>query len=106
MDPVLMFIIALSLPVIFAALLFGPIYGGVCVALYFVFGDEAWTHIYEPFYMIDLYDRLYQYWLTYHEMLGWRDFMLPVFGPLVVGTLLGMYWCRLFVRYIKNIWHI
>lgn len=106
MDPVLMFIVALSLPLLFALLLLGPLYAGLCASLYMVHGDKILPYLYDPPYMIDMFDLLYRHWRTYHEQLGWMDFVLPAFGPSVMGALLGLYWCSLFVRYIKNIWHI
>ncbi len=102
----MMFLLALMLPVLFCMLLLGPAYAGVCVALYFYYGEEMQDHFYDPAYMIDLYGVVYYYWEENHAMLNFADFVLPVFGPFVVGVLLGMYWCFLFVRYVKNIFHI
>lgn len=106
MDPVLMFILALSLPLMFALLLVGPIYGGMCVALYLFYGQSVKEYFYDPGSIIDLYGTVYNYWQINHELLGFKDFLLPVFGPFALGVLLGGYWCYLFVKYIKNIFHM
>lgn len=106
MHPFLIFILALGLPVMFFLLLLGPFYAGICAALYVYYGEQIQEYFYDPAYMIDLYGAVYNYWQQNKALLGFTDFILPVFGPLLVGVLLGLFWCHLFIRYIKSIFHI
>lgn len=106
MDPILMIIIALALPGFFCLLLFAPAYGGLCAAMYLFYGAQVKPFFYDPLYMIELYDTVYNYWLVNRDLLSFMDFLLPVFGPFMVGSLLGLYWCLLFIKYVKNIFRI
>ncbi len=106
MDPIFMFVIALGLPGFFFLLLMGPAYGGLCASMYLFYGEKIKPFFYDPPFMFDLYETVYNYWRTNHELLGWMDFIMPVFGPFFIGCLLGVYWCYLFIKYVKSMFRI
>lgn len=106
MHPFVIFMLALGLPALFFLLLIGPVYGGICAALYVYYGETVQEYFYDPSYMIDLYGAVYAYWQQNAALLGFNAFVLPVFGPPLAGALLGLFWCYLFIRYVRNIFRV
>ncbi len=103
MHPLLIVAIAIFLPLAMALLLVGPLYAGLCVGLWLLYGAEAAAYLRDPSYVIGAYDGLFRYWSAHREAVDFMAFTLPVFGPPLLGAALGILCFFLLVRYIRNI---
>ncbi len=103
MNPGMLTFLAVMLPVLLLLLLFGPIYAGMCAGLYFYYGPESMPYFYNPLQVVEVYSTLYDYWQANKAALTFRDFLLPAFGPLLGGVMIGFFLLWWFIRYIRNI---
>ncbi len=106
MHPFLILGLLIGVPLLFILVMFGPVYAGICGAAYFYYGPEMQAYFYHPAYMIELYESMVDVWQTSEVPLGFSDFILPVFGPLLAGCLVGCWLFYLLIRYIRNIFHV
>jgi hypothetical protein len=107
MNPALMFIVAITLPTLFLALLIGPIYLGMCGSVYIYYDMKDWKeYIYNPDYVIGIHQGLYQYWEAHKSQLGIMDFIVPAWGPVALGVLGSCWLLYRFGKYLSNIFKI
>jgi hypothetical protein len=106
MHPALMLTLALSLPAVMMVLLCGPIYAGAYGGLVLLYGNEISTLALQVNYQLDTYEALWAYYLQHQTQVSFVDFLLPAFGPLVVGVLSGVVFFVMFIRYLKNVFSL
>jgi len=69
-----------------AAMFVVPIYIGVATAFVMYYGQEYIGAVYNPPYLFEQYNALFQYWLQYYDRVP-QDFTLHLIGPPVGGFL-------------------
>ena len=102
MNPPLIIAIVIMLPLVFFTILCGPVYAGICGGLYFYYGSEIMEYATNVSYMLDAYRGLYLFWAEGGEV-GFSDFLLPVFGPLVAGIFIAFGLFYMMACYIRSI---
>ncbi len=95
--------LAISLPLLFLLVIISPVYIGLCTALVWYYGSDMLDYIYDPSYMVSVYEGLYAYWGENGETLNFMDFELVVFGPMLAGILLSLLLFYVLIKYIHNI---
>lgn len=103
MHPMLMFSIALLIPIVIVAMVFLPAYISVLIALYVQYGEQALQYKYQFFTTIKLYRQLYEYWTANSAQLDLVEFTLPTIGIPAIGLLLSLYGTYRLVKYIREI---
>lgn len=103
MNPMLMFAIALLIPIVIIVMVFLPAYTSLVLALYIQYGEQSLQYKFEFFTTIKLYRRLYEYWETNSAQLDLVEFTLPTIGIPALGILLSLYGTYRLVKYIREI---
>lgn len=103
MNPVLILLLALILPVVMMILLAGPVYAGGYAGLILLYGEEVSKTALQLDFMIDTYEGLFTYWQANQASVGVVEFVLPAFGPIVVGAVSGIVFFVMFIRYLRNV---
>ncbi len=103
MSPGIIILMAVFMPIVLLLLLLTPIYIGMIVGLYIQYGDTVLEYIANPAYVINVFESLYSYWQTNQDKLDLFSFTLPVFGPFVLGVLLGLGMFFYFIRYLRRL---
>lgn len=106
MHPALIVFLSVFMPFFFIFLLVGPVYGGAYAGAYLYYGQEVARDALYPDYLYQMYSALWDYWMQHFGAVSWLHFVLPAFGPLVLGFLssIGLMW--LFVKYIRGIFTV
>lgn len=103
MHPMLMFVIALLIPVVIVAMVFLPVHLGFLAALYAQYGESALQYKYQFFNTLKLYRQLYEYWSAHGDQLDFVSFTLPTLGLPALGILVSLYGTYRIVKYIRDI---
>jgi hypothetical protein len=103
MNPALILVLALILPIVMMILLAGPVYAGGYAGLILLYGDEISKTALQPDFMIDTYEGLFKYWQVNQASVGFVEFVLPAFGPIAVGIGSGIVFFVMFIRYLRNV---
>lgn len=106
MHPGLIVFLAIFMPFIFALLLLGPVYAGGYAGIYFFYGADVAEAALYPDYLYETYAGLWQYWMQHKEAVSYIKFVLPAFGPLVLGFIGSFVIMGLFVKYIRGIFTV
>ena len=107
MNPVLLLMMIIIMPVMFFSIMFGPLYLGMCGSLYFFYNmKDIQAYLYNPHYVIGMQQSLYQYWEKNSASLTLIDFIIPVWGPVLLGFLLSTYLTQRFINYLRNIFKV
>lgn len=99
MNPLALLISAIMTPLLLIALLFGPIYIGIVGAAWIIYDKGAnvhplATHLFDPFYMVDVYSQLLTYWFANMKTLSILTYALPVIALPLSCTLIGIWLAR------------
>ena len=103
MHPLLMFAIALLIPLVIVTMVFLPIHLGFLSALYVQYGEQALQYKYQFFNTIKLWRQLYEYWSVNSAQLDLVDFTLPTLGLPALGVLISLYGTYRIIKYIRDI---
>jgi hypothetical protein len=107
MNPVLLILMVFIMPTVFFAVMFGPLYLGMCGSLYFFYHmQDIQAYLYRPNFVLGMQQSLYQYWVKNSAALSFTDFIIPVWGPVLLGLLLSIYMTKRFIDYLKNIFRV
>jgi hypothetical protein len=103
MNGLQLFMLVLVVPTMFFATIFGPLYLGMCGSLYFFYHlTDISSYVLKPNYVLALHQSLYQYYIKNSAVLTFNDFMVPVWGPILLGFLLSLFCTYRFIQFLKN----
>lgn len=110
MPPFLFFILAIITPFGFVLTLFVPIYVSIFGAAYltYKFGPQGISlaeKFSDVFYIINVYDKLFQYWRFHMFEVSFFTYSLPVVGLPFVGFFFALWLTRRFIRKVGDIFH-
>lgn len=103
MNPLLMFLLAITLPLVITTILLAPTYLGMLAALYFKYGNQVMPIAFDFSTAIDTYMKLFDYWWVHSDSLSFQEYALPIVGPLVIGVLITAFAMWKFAVYVTNI---
>lgn len=104
MNPLIMIVLALFLPLFFFALLFGPFYLGMCSSLYFYYDMSNFSeYLFEMDYVMGIHQGFWEFLFDPESSVSFTGFILPVYLPVLIGTALSLYLTYKMVSYIRNI---
>ena len=103
MHPLLMFAIALAIPIVVVIMVFLPLHLGFLGALYAQYGEQALLYKYQFFNALELYGQLFDYWSAHRAQLDFVSFTLPTLGIPALGVLVSLYGTYRIVKYIRDI---
>jgi hypothetical protein len=108
--PVL-FLLAILTPLLLASALLIPIYGGVLGAAYVMYLPEKGahpleTHLFDVFYISDIYGKLLDYWLGNMHTLSITEYALPIVGLPVLGVVVALWLSWKIARRLLNTFHL
>ncbi|MBY0354942.1 MAG: hypothetical protein K2Q12_04340 [Rickettsiales bacterium] len=103
MSPWKMMAIAILLPLGMMILLIAPLYAGAYGGLMALYGEDVSDSAIHPDYQLATYEALFQFWQTHSAQVGFFDFILPAFGPLLLGVVLGIAFFVMFLRYVRRV---
>jgi len=111
MRPILLFPIAILTPFLLTVVLLLPLYAGVLGAAYIIYLPESGphplaAHLTDAFYIIDVYGKLFDYWMQNSATAGFVAYTLPVLGLPLLGILIALYATYRFVRSMLNIFRL
>ncbi len=102
--PVLFFLVVM--PLTAGLMLIGPFYAGMCVGMLLIYGDTAAAQFYDPSYVVEGYKGLWAYLGEYKEALDLTGFLLPAFGPPLLGAGFGFFLFYLLASYVRSIFRV
>lgn len=112
MHPFLLLMLALLTPFALALVLLGPVYAGVLGAVYFIYlpASDAphplAAQLNDVFYIIDVYQNLFAYWLQHLTDVALFGYTLPLLGLPLFGFGMAFYATRKLVRKLMDIFHL
>lgn len=106
MNPMLLFFLSLLIPTLLGAILVLPTYGAILLSLYLKYGGAILEHQFQFFYVMESYGQLVTFWSNNIGSLGIIEFILPVFGPPLVGIVLTVFLAYKFVSYVVNLFRL
>lgn len=112
MHPALMFFIALIVPAFLFVLLVGPFYVGLCAALYFYFNgvtvDDVMEYAFNIDYVTGIHEGFYNSLMEQvsEGTINWSEFVLPIYGPTILGALISLWGTYKFISYLRNVFRL
>ena len=106
MHPLLLILIALSLPIIILFLMFLPLYVSIFSALYVQYGDQILPLKFSVFKILAAYQAMFDYWQQNQDKLDFIDYTLPTIGLPLLGGISTLYITYKFVQYVRNIFRL
>ena len=103
MNPFIILLIALLIPVVVVAAVFLPFYISVVVAVYMQYGDAILPHKYNVSTIFDIYGKLFEHWQKNSDLVDLWDFTAPTLGIPAIGILLSLYGTYRLVKYVRDI---
>ena len=103
MHPLLLFFLAIALPVTITLILVTPLYLGVFVALYLQYAEKVWPIFFDFGRVLDSYGKLYDFHTQNAAAMHFTEHTLPIFGPPIAGLLLTIVLIYMFGKYVANI---
>ena len=105
-----LFLLALFVPLLLAAVLLLPPYLGMFGATYLVYAPvEGVSPIADKllnvFYIIDAYERLLSHWLSHMGSVGFIDYTLPVVGLPLLCTIGSLWLTRFLSRKFLDVFY-
>ena len=110
MNPFLLFLLAIFSPLVLSITLLVPLYGGITSASYIIYDQGAATHpleghLLEIFYMVDVYARLFNYWLGHMSVVSFTHYTAPILGLLLVGLGMSIWLTAKATKIIMHLFH-
>jgi hypothetical protein len=111
MHPLLFLLLAILTPFALCAVLFLPPYLGMLGASYIVYDTGVTphplaSHLYDVFYIIDVYSKLFSYAKANLSSIDLLHYALPVAVLPLAGVLIALWGARKFIRKMTDIFHI
>ncbi len=103
MHPLLMFGIALLIPVVIIITVFLPVHIGLFSALYVQYGDAMLQYKFSFFKVISSYVQLYEYWSANSAQLDFWSFTAPTLGLPALGGFVSLYGTYRLIKYVRDI---
>ncbi len=112
MHPFVMVLVAVFVPLFLFALLVGPFYVGLCAAIYFYFNgvtiDDVMQYAFDIDYVMGIHEGFYNSLMEQMDAgaINWEAFVLPIYGPTILGALLSIYAIYKFISYLRNVFRL
>jgi len=112
MNPVIMVLIALFVPLFLFSFLVGPFYIGLCAAIYFYYNgvtfDDVMEYAFNIDYVTGIHDGFYNNLMEQFSAgtVDWTGYVLPIYGPTILGALLSIYFTYKFISYLRNVFRL
>lgn len=111
MRPALLFPIAIFTPFLLTAVLSLPVYAGICGAAYVIYMPASGAHpladkLPDVFYMIDVYLKLFDYWMKNPTTLDVVHYTLPIMGLPLLGVLVALYLAYRLISGLLNLFRL
>jgi hypothetical protein len=91
------------LPATLFLVIVGPLYIGICGSLYFFYNmKDISSYIYRPQYVLGMQESLYKYWLANKASLTIADFIVPVYGPVLLGIIVSLFMVYRLIQFVRN----
>lgn len=108
--PVL-FLLAITTPLLLAASLVLPIYASMLGAVYTIYMPASGPHpldarLLDIFYIADAYRQLFTYWWGNMDGLSFVDYGLPILGMPIFGVALALWLSWKLGRKLLNVFHL
>lgn len=103
MSPNLFFLLAVLIPLFLPLLFVGPLYLGLVAGVYLNYGDPILENAFNVGYILTVFEGLYDYYSANADKVSFLDFTLPIFGPPIIGLLIGTGLLIYFIRYLRNL---
>lgn len=108
MNPMLLFMLAIFTPVIFACVILVPPYIGIVAASYIVYYKSGEVHplagkLENVFYMIDVYSQLFSQWAHNIAQTSVLSYALPLLLLPIFGIMLTLWLSQKIARKLKDI---
>jgi len=107
----LLFLLAMITPVLLAAVLVLPIYGGILGATYIIYTPASGPHplagrLLDVFYIVESYSTLLGYWINNMKKLSLVEYALPIVGLPVLCTGMSLWLTWRISRWLLNMFHL
>lgn len=107
MNALLFFVLAIVSPVVLAMTFFAPIYAGLAGAAYIVYDSAEGPnpladHLMQVFYMIDVYDRVFRYWLEHMHAVSMLHYTMPLLALPLASLVVSVWLSRKAMHLFKD----
>ena len=111
MNPFVLMLLAILTPFLLVTTLFVPPYAGIYAACYLIYNtgkklNPLADRYSDVFYIIDVYNQLFHYWLKHMETLSFVHYTLPIVGLPLVCLAFALWLTRRIARKMKNLFHL
>lgn len=106
MHPLLLFFLAITIPVMVSLLLLAPTYFAMWGTLYLIYGGNVVSLIFDIFRVTETYFTLLDYWWANMNTLSFIDYTLPIVGLPSAGILVTAFITWKFSMYVVNIFRL
>lgn len=103
MNPNLFFVLAVLIPLFLPLLFIAPLYLGILAGVYLNYGNPVLENAVNIGYVLTVFEGLYDYYMANSDSVSFFGFALPVFGPPILGLLIGTGLLVYFIRYLRNL---
>jgi len=111
MNAIFFLFLAIISPLVLAAVFFTPLYGGVVGAAYLIYSPAAAgpnpldPQLLNVFYMIDVYGRMFSYWLANMKVVSMLHYTAPLLGLPIVSLVVSIWISRKTTQILKDMFH-
>jgi hypothetical protein len=110
MNPGLLLLIALCMPVLLALTLLLPVYAAIYGAAYLVYANGAadplsgkWADI---LYILDVYGQLFSHWRAHIGAVSFVHYTLPVVGLPLLGAVVALWVTWKIAHHVRMLLHL
>lgn len=107
MNPLLLFPLALIMPLIVAVVAFVPAYSGIYAAVYLIYDKPDVTnpltpYMFDIFYIFNVYMQIFEHWSDHVAASDFVNFTLPFVGLPILGIGLSLFFVYKLVSMMVN----
>ena len=111
MHPFLLLLLAIVTPFLILTVLLLPPYAGMYGAAYLIYDtghgpSPLAGHFLDVFYIVDVFSKLFHYWLANRDALSIVHYTLPVVALPAAGLLIALWTARRVIRKLVDVFHL